>query len=125
MADVSLFAAFGAGILSFISPCVLPLVPGYISYVSGVSFEDMHQADAAGSARTRRQMLVTSLAFVAGFSLVFILFGASASALGRVVLKQKVILRQIAGVVIIIFGLHLAGLFRIKWLDQDTRIQTQ
>jgi cytochrome c-type biogenesis protein len=124
MGDVSLFAAFGAGVLSFISPCVLPLVPGYISFVSGVSFDQMQAADAASRAATRRQMLITSLAFVLGFSLVFISLGASATAIGHLLRHQKTILERIAGVVIVIFGLHLAGVFRIKWLDKDTRVQT-
>jgi cytochrome c-type biogenesis protein len=124
MTDVSLLAAFGAGILSFISPCVLPLVPGYISFVSGVSFDQMQAADAASRAATRRQMLITSLAFVLGFSVVFICLGASATAIGHLLRHQKTILERIAGGVIIIFGLHLAGVFRIKWLDKDTRVQT-
>jgi cytochrome c-type biogenesis protein len=125
MPDVSLFAALGAGFLSFISPCVLPLVPGYISYISGVSFDEMKQGAAAGSGRTRRQMLVTSLAFVLGFSLVFIAFGASASAIGKALVSYQSILTKIAGVIIVVFGLHLAGIFRIRWLDQDTRLQTK
>ena len=112
------------GILSFISPCVLPLVPGYISFVSGVSFDQMQAADAASRAATRRQMLITSLAFVLGFSVVFICLGASATAIGHLLRHQKTILERIAGAVIIIFGLHLAGVFRIKWLDKDTRVQT-
>jgi cytochrome c-type biogenesis protein len=124
MTDVSLLAAFGAGILSFISPCVLPLVPGYISFVSGVSFDQMQAADAASRAATRRQMLITSLAFVLGFSVVFICLGASATAIGHLLRHQKTILERIAGAVIIIFGLHLAGVFRIEWLDKDTRVQT-
>ena len=124
MTDVSLLAAFGAGILSFISPCVLPLVPGYISFVSGVSIDQMQATDAASRAATRRQMLITSLAFVLGFSVVFICLGASATAIGHLLRHQKTILERIAGAVIIIFGLHLAGVFRIKWLDKDTRIQT-
>ena len=124
MADVSFLAAFGAGMLSFISPCVLPLVPGYISFISGVSFDQMQAADAASRAATRRQMLITSLAFVLGFSLVFICLGASATAIGHLLRHQKTILERIAGAVIIIFGLHLAGIFRIKWLDKDTRVQT-
>lgn len=124
MGDVSFLAAFGAGVLSFISPCVLPLVPGYISFVSGVSFDQMQSADAASRAATRRQMLITSLAFVLGFSLVFICLGASATAIGHLLRHQKTILERIAGVVIVIFGLHLSGIFRIKWLDKDTRVQT-
>ena len=125
MPDVSLFAAFGAGVLSFISPCVLPLVPGYISYISGASLEEMRGGPTGvKSSRTRRQMLITSLAFVLGFSIVFVAFGASATALGHVLLRQKAILEKIAGAVVILFGLHLAGVFRIRWLDKDTRVQT-
>ncbi len=122
--NVSLIAAFGAGILSFISPCVLPLVPGYISYISGVSFEEMRPSDAAAAARARRQMVVTSLAFVLGFSLVFIALGATATVLGRAIVRHHAMLERIAGVLVIIFGLHLAGIFRIRWLDRDTRMQT-
>jgi cytochrome c-type biogenesis protein len=122
--EVSYFAAFGAGILSFISPCVLPLVPGYISFISGVSFEQMQNPAAMDAARTRRQMLVTSLAFVLGLSLVFIALGASASALGKTLQRNLRTLEQIAGVLLVIFGLHLSGIFRIKWLDRDTRVQT-
>jgi cytochrome c-type biogenesis protein len=121
--DVSLVAAFVAGFFSFISPCVLPLVPGYISFISGVSFEDMQKTGAAAT-RTRRQMLLTSVAFVAGFSLVFIAFGASATALGKTLVRQRDVLSKVAGVLVVLFGLHLSGLFRIKWLDRDTRLQT-
>ena len=124
MPDVSLIAAFGGGILSFISPCVLPLVPGYISFVSGVSFDDMRAADAASRAATRRQMLITSLAFVLGFSIVFVALGASATEIGHLLRHQKTIFERIAGTLIIIFGLHLTGILRIKWLDKDTRVQT-
>ena len=123
MSEVSFLAALTAGILSFISPCVLPLVPGYISFISGVSFNDM-QATGAAATRSRRQMLITSLAFVLGFSLVFIAAGASASAIGRAVGHYRPIIERIAGLLVIFFGLHLAGIFRIKWLDKDTRIQT-
>ncbi len=130
MPDVSFLAAFVAGVFSFISPCVLPLVPGYISYISGVSFEDMKDVKemtgvkAAEAAVRRRQILLTSAAFVVGFSLVFIAFGASATVLAKTLGRHRVLLERIAGVVVIIFGLHLANIFRIKWLDQDTRVQT-
>jgi cytochrome c-type biogenesis protein len=127
MADVSLLAAFAGGVFSFISPCVLPLVPGYVSFISGMSFEDMKgikDVDAAQAAARRRRLLFTSLAFVAGLSLVFIAFGASATALAKLLGRYQPILEKIAGVVVIIFGLHLTGIFRIKWLDMDTRKQT-
>jgi cytochrome c-type biogenesis protein len=118
--NVTLFAAFGAGFLSFISPCVLPLIPGYLSFVSGVSLEEMRSAEAASAAR--RQVLTTSLAFVLGFSLVFITLGASATALGKFLLNQSPIIGKIAGVVVIIFGLHTMGLFRISILETEKRM---
>ena len=124
MPDVSYLAAFGAGIFSFISPCVLPLVPGYISFISGVSFDEMQSADGGRAARTRRQMLITSLAFVLGLALVFIAFGASATVARQTLRRYKSVLEKIGGVLLVIFGLHLAGVFRIRFLDQDTRIQT-
>ena len=119
--NVTLVAAFVAGFLSFISPCVLPLIPGYISFVSGASLEDMR----AGGAATRRQVLVRSLAFVLGFSLVFIAFGASASAIGSFVLERQRLLGRIAGALIILFGLHMMGVFRLAFLDNEKRAQTQ
>ena len=119
--NVTLFAAFIAGFLSFISPCVLPLIPGYISFVSGASLEDMR----AGGGAARRQVLLTSAAFVLGFSLVFIALGASATAIGRFIFDKLPILSKIAGTVIIIFGLHLMGVFRLALLDTEKRTQTQ
>ncbi len=130
MTDVSFLAAFAGGVFSFISPCVLPLVPGYISFISGLSFDDLKgstgvtAAHAAEAAARRRRLLVTSLAFVLGLSLVFISFGASATVLAKLLGRHQPILEKIAGVVVIIFGLHLAGIFRIKWLDMDTRRQS-
>src|SRR5262249_19241315 len=110
---------------SFISPCVLPIVPGYISYISGVSLDEMRQSDTAERQRVRRRMLLTSLAFVIGLSVVFVIFGASASAIGHAMTRYKTTLARIAGVVIAIFGLHLAGIFRIGFLDRDARLQTK
>lgn len=125
--QVSLLAALGAGILSFISPCVLPLVPGYLSFISGVSIDDMMAADS-GAARpgkdARLRVFLASLAFVLGFSLVFITLGASATALGKIVFSRLTLLGQIAGVVLIVFGLHTMGVFKIRWLYQEKRVQT-
>ena len=117
--NVTLLAAFGAGILSFISPCVLPLIPGYLSYVSGVSLEDMRAPVAV-----RSRMILTSLAFIVGFSIVFVILGASASALGKFMIARLTLLGRIAGAVIIIFGLHTMGVLRIEWLYQEKRVQT-
>jgi cytochrome c-type biogenesis protein len=118
--DVTLLAAFGAGFLSFISPCVLPLIPGYISYISGMSLEDMRTADAL----SRRRLIVATLFFILGFSIVFMAMGASASALGALLREHLRVVQKIAGAVIVIFGLHLLGVFRIGFLDRDTRVQT-
>jgi cytochrome c-type biogenesis protein len=118
--QVTLAAAFGAGLLSFISPCVLPLIPGYLSFVSGVSLDEMRDGTAASA--SRRQVLVTSLAFVLGFSLVFIALGASATAIGRFLFDRLPLLGKIAGVVIVIFGLHTMGVFRIGVLEREKRM---
>jgi cytochrome c-type biogenesis protein len=118
--DVTLLAAFGAGFLSFISPCVLPLIPGYISYISGMSLDDMRKADAGA----RRRLIIATLFFILGFSIVFMAMGASASAIGALLQEHLRIVQKIAGVVIVVLGLHLMGLFRIGWLNRDSRLQT-
>lgn len=119
--NVTLLAAFVAGFLSFISPCVLPLIPGYISFISGASLEDMR----SGQRAARRQVLISSLAFVLGFSIVFVALGASATAIGRFVSDKLPVLSQVAGILIILFGLHMMGLFRLAFLDNEKRAQTQ
>ncbi len=120
MTDVTLFAAFGAGFLSFISPCVLPLIPGYISYVSGMSLEDMRKADAGA----RRRLMVATLLFILGFSIIFMAMGASASWIGGLLSQHLRVVQKVAGAIIIILGLHLLGVFRLGFLDRDTRVQT-
>src|SRR5918999_2643850 len=115
--NVTLIAAFAAGFLSFVSPCVLPLIPGYISFVSGVSVEEM-RGDAPPAA-SRLQVFVTSLAFVLGFSLVFIALGASATAIGKFLFAKLPLLSKVAGVIIILFGLHMMGVFRLAVLDTE------
>jgi cytochrome c-type biogenesis protein len=120
MPDVSFVAAFGAGFLSFISPCVLPLIPGYISYISGMSLEDMRKADAGA----RRRLIIATLFFILGFSLIFMAMGASASAIGKLLNEYLRVVQKIAGVIIVILGLHMTGLFRIGLLNRDTRVQT-
>ena len=121
--NVTLIAAFAAGFLSFVSPCVLPLIPGYISFVSGVSVEEM-KADAA-PATSRLQVFLTSLAFVIGFSLVFIALGASATAIGKFMFAKLPLLSKIAGVILIIFGLHTMGVFRLAFLETEKRVHSQ
>jgi cytochrome c-type biogenesis protein len=102
--EVSIFAAFVAGLVSFLSPCVLPLVPGYISMLSGIGVEQLKEGKTP-----RGGLLTSALAFVLGFSMVFIAFGASASAVGSFLLRNRNLLAPVAGALIILFGLHLVG----------------
>src|SRR5438552_9591103 len=100
---LTLLLAAGAGLLSFVSPCVLPLLPAYLGYMTGLTADELQgQQDAA----TRAHVLGRSLAFVLGLSLVFMLLGASASAAGRVLLQYQAIILRLAGVLVVIFGLH-------------------
>lgn len=102
--QVSILYAFIAGLISFLSPCVLPLVPGYVSMLSGIGVEQLRAGQPA-----RNSLFASSLAFVLGFSVVFIAFGASASAVGKFLLQNKSLMGPVAGAVIILFGLHLVG----------------
>jgi len=122
MPDISIVAAFTAGLISFISPCVLPLVPAYISFMSGVSVDELTRE---GDAKTRSKIVISSLVFILGFSLIFILLGAAASSVGNFLLQRLVMIQKIAGVVIIIFGLHLIGVFKIKFLLYEKRFSSQ
>lgn len=122
--NVTLLAAFAAGFLSFVSPCVLPLIPGYISFVSGVSVDDM-RSESGAPAASRAHVFIASLAFVIGFSLVFVALGASATAVGKFLFAKLPLLTRIAGVLLIIFGLHTMGAFRLAFLEQEKRVHTQ
>ena len=104
MGDVSILAAFLAGLVSFLSPCVLPLVPGYVSMLSGIGVEQLSEGEG-----NRANVLGSAFAFVLGFSMVFITFGASASAVGEFLLKNRTLLAPVAGSFILLFGLHLTG----------------
>ncbi|MFA6317610.1 MAG: cytochrome c biogenesis protein CcdA [Elusimicrobiota bacterium] len=127
MTDVSFGAAFLAGLASFLSPCVLPLVPGYLSMVSGISLAELQAKTAglagAGADRSagRRKAALASLFFVLGFSAVFTAMGAAATALGSTLVAHLGILTKVAGAVIVVFGLHIMGLFTIPALYRDTR----
>ena len=120
--------AFASGLISVFSPCVLPLMPAYLSLISGVSVAEL--GEGAGDREQRARVMEACFGFVSGFSTVFIVLGASAFALGRVlrvwrldVFGFEVGIAQVAGVVIIVFGLHMMGVFKISWLLRDTRLQ--
>ena len=111
-----LFIAFGAGLISFLSPCVLPLIPGYISYVSGSSLNELIEK--------KNINLIPIILFTVGFSIVFIIFGAASTFLGQLLLQNSFELRIVAGVIIIIFSLHIIGVINLKFLNYEKRIQT-
>jgi len=113
--------AFGAGMLSFLSPCVLPLVPSYISFVAGVGMEELE----AGGSEVRKTAFTHSLVFVAGFSVIFMTFGASASFLGQLLREYQVWITRIGGVIVVLFGLHLLGITPFRFLKRERRIHLQ
>ncbi|MEO9338933.1 cytochrome c biogenesis CcdA family protein [Mesorhizobium sp. SB112] len=124
--DVGYVSAIGAGALSFLSPCVLPLVPPYLCYMAGVSVEDFReQPEKTKESSTRRILLITSFAFVLGFSTVFIALGAGASTIGRFLRVYQETLAMVAGVLIIIMGLNFLGVLRIPFLSREARFQSQ
>ena len=118
-ADVSIFAVLFAGLISFLSPCVLPLVPPYIAYLAGASLERL--AEAKPEPRLRRDTIVAALLFVFGFSTVFVALGAGASAIGGLMRFYSHELAILAGIAIIVMGLHFLGLTRISWLMREKR----
>ena len=117
LAAITFTTAFAAGIISFLSPCVLPLVPGYVSYVAGDTL-----ARHADSRKRRLPAIGLSLCFVAGFSTVFIALGASATALGQLLLRYKYEANIVAGVIVIVFGLFMTGALKLAWLQRDLRV---
>src|SRR6266699_5989732 len=114
---VNILVAFAGGLLSFLSPCVLPLVPGYISLMSGVSIDHL---TSEGSSVARRAVILNSLAFNAGLSVIFLALGGTAGLVGSAIISNPWV-RIVGGLVIIVFGLHLIGLLKIKYLYRDTR----
>ena len=114
---IELFIAFGAGLISFLSPCVLPLIPGYVSFISGNTLNEILEK--------KKIDLLPLIVFSLGFSFVFIIFGATASFLGQILLQNSQILRSIAGVIIIIFSLQLIGVLNIKFLNVEKKFYTK
>ena len=114
---VKLAFAFGAGFISFLTPCVSPIIPGYISYITGKNLDEIEQ--------DRRGVLIKTALFSLGFSLVFIILGATASAVGNILLFLSNELRIAAGILIILFSLQMLGIFNLRFLNQEKRIETQ
>ncbi len=113
-ASVGLAIAFSAGLLSFLSPCVLPLIPSYVTFITGLSFEDV--------TKSRRTALVHSLLFILGFTLIFLALGAVATGFGRMLLANRFWLSRIGGSLVIVFGLYLLGVLNIGFLGQERRV---
>tara|TARA_Y100001958_G_C21243643_1_gene572523 strand:+ start:240 stop:944 length:705 start_codon:yes stop_codon:yes gene_type:complete len=113
---MELFLAFGAGLISFLSPCVLPLIPGYISYISNSSYNEMIEK--------KHINLFPLVLFTLGFSIVFIVFGAASTFLGQILLQNSIELRIFAGLIIILFSFHILGIINLKFLNYEKRIQT-
>ena len=113
---IELIVAFGAGLISFLSPCVLPLIPGYISYISGSSINELVEK--------KNINLIPIVLFTVGFSIVFIIFGAASTFLGQVLLQNSYELRIVAGLVIIVLSLHIIGVINLKFLNYEKRIHT-
>jgi cytochrome c-type biogenesis protein len=112
--QLGILIAFSAGLLSFLSPCVLPLVPSYITFITGMTLEDMQQ--------TRRETLLHAIVFVCGFSLIFLALGAGATVFGQLMLRYRDWISRIGGVLIIVFGLYMLGVFNFAFLMKDTRL---
>ena len=122
--QVTYIGALVAGVLSFASPCVLPLIPAYISFLGGASLDQLTDETGVDKSTSRR-VFYAALAFVLGFSTVFVILGASATAISGVLIQHAILLGQIAGVVIVIFGFHFMGLFRIGFLNFEKRFHLE
>jgi len=119
---VSYSAAFIAGLISFFSPCIFPLIPGYFTFITGFSLD---QLTGEYDARIRKKVFLSTASYVLGFSAVFILMGASASFLGGIVFEYRQIIRVVGGLIVILLGIHLTGIIRIRSLEFEKRIQVR
>ena len=120
---LTIWMALGAGILSFLSPCVLPIFPSYLSFVTGLSFSEL--SGSVNNVRTRRAIMLNALCFIFGFSVVFMSLGASFSLLGQLLFDYQQILRKVGGVLVILFGLYIAGFLKLPFLARTFRIELQ
>ncbi|HIE07121.1 MAG TPA: cytochrome c biogenesis protein CcdA [Desulfarculaceae bacterium] len=118
--QVSLLIAFMAGVFSFISPCVLPLIPSYLTYITGISFDELVDNR---SQSVRRRTLFHSLFFILGFTLVFVALGASATYVGAFFQENQVLIRRIGGVIVILLGIHITGVIKLNLLEREKRFE--
>ena len=122
LSEVSFVIAFLAGIATFVSPCVLPLLPSYLTFITGMSFEDLKDVDDSANRRAvRKATVLHSLFFILGFTVVFVTLGTLANLIGGTLLEFKEILRRIGGILIILFGIYVMGIFRIPFLDMEKK----
>ncbi|MDH7512323.1 MAG: cytochrome c biogenesis protein CcdA [Clostridiales bacterium] len=121
--NISLVAALSAGLLSFLSPCVLPLIPSYLAFITGVSIEELSSQESAR--RVRRKVLLSALFFVFGFSVIFIALGASATFVGKFMARNIRWVEIIGGLFIILMGLHFAGILRLRFLDRERAVHLE
>ena len=123
MEKLSLLIAFGAGILSFFSPCILPLIPAYISFITGLSLDELRvHGDKGSNIENLQKVLWQTILFIFGFSFIFVALGATASYLGDVISRYEKIIRIVGGSVIILLGLHVTGIFNIKQLEYEKKL---
>lgn len=123
MQEMSLFIAFGAGLLSFFAPCVLPLIPSYICFITGLSLDELRESKAqARKTQNLKKIFLQTILFVLGFSFVFVSLGAVASVLGSFLFTYEKIIRIIGGCIIIVLGLHVAGVFHVKSLEYEKKL---
>lgn len=119
--NISYITAFVAGLLTYLSPCLLPLIPSFIAYITGASFSDLK--DSGKRSEMRKKTIAHSLLFILGFSIIFILLGLTATAIGRALFQYQKAIRIIGGILIIIFGLHLIGILRFDFLLKERRLK--
>ncbi|HET6617883.1 MAG TPA: cytochrome c biogenesis protein CcdA [Gemmatimonadota bacterium] len=123
--ELSLAVAFAAGVVSFLSPCVLPLFPSYLSFITGLTFDELSHPGTGDRGRVRRLTIIHSLLFIVGFMIVFVALGASATAVGQFLRSNQVWIRRAAGLIIVLFGLHITGLLNLTFLHRERRVHLQ
>lgn len=118
--NVSIFVALSAGVISFLSPCILPLIPSYIAFITGISIEELSLEESLR--QVRKKVIANSLMFILGFSLIFIALGASATFLGKFLFRNIRWFEIIGGALVILFGIHFTGIFRLRFLDREKKV---